>query len=88
MESTKFAIAKGITKIVVEVSVGWVVGTAIKNNCPTVSTSDRVKLMIGAGAIGGLVSAHAATYVSQRMDDIAEKVKNLYFTVEEKSPTE
>lgn len=68
-------IAKQMTQLVVSMSVSSVVGTALRVVTPVdLNLLNKVAFTIGSGAIGGLVSKHAA---DQAVVDVEKTVNVL-----------
>lgn len=68
-------IAKQMTQLVVSMSVSTVVGTALRVVTPVdLNLLNKVAFTIGSGAIGGLVSKHAA---DQAVADVEKTVNVL-----------
>lgn len=70
--STRFA--KVIITNIVGASASFAVTRLLHANCPTYTTTDKVKLYIGAYAIGGIVAGKAVDYASEVFDDVAKSL--------------
>lgn len=79
----KIKLAKGITKFVVGTSVGSVVAKAVKSNVAATNTLDGVQLIVGAYAIGGMVSDRAVDWAGPKFDEAVDTVLKIKATLKE-----
>lgn len=83
--STRFA--KAIITNIVGASASFAVTRLLHANCPTYTTTDKVKLYIGAYAIGGIVAGKAVDYASEVFDDVAKSLDLLLWVPVEPAPS-
>lgn len=90
----KFAIVKGITKMVVRHSVSSVVVAVVHNLCPATSKRQKLELYIGAYAMGAVASDKAVDWAGHRVDEYVDTMKKLVSIIKnseessEKKPVE
>lgn len=68
MEMTKLGLAKGVAKFVVGTSTAYVVSNAAKGLVEPKNNLQKVQLVIGGLAIGGLVAKQAEDWAVDRID--------------------
>ncbi len=73
----KIKLAKGFTKFVVGTSVGSVVVKAVKSNVTPANTLQGVQLIVGAYAIGGMVSDRAVDWAGPKFDEALETLQKI-----------
>lgn len=62
---------KPVTKFVVECSVGFVIGSVIKNNVTPVSKLTQAEMLVGSFVLGGLIGEKASEYTDKKIDELA-----------------
>lgn len=65
---------KEVTKVVTSGCASVVAGTIIGNICPAANLPMKVVVMIGGGAIGGMIGDKAGEYMSDVVGDCCESI--------------
>lgn len=68
-------ITKKIVTSMVGASASFAVSRLLHANCPTYNTTEKVKLYIGAYAIGAIVAGKASDYAAELYDDLSQLVE-------------
>lgn len=73
----EFISTKKIVRLVVGVSVRFVIATAITQLVPADSRTQKVKLIIGSYVIASIVADKAQDYIDGEYDDLSETLSDL-----------
>lgn len=76
--NTKLNTVKSLVNTGVAVSVGYTIGSIIKNNTTVDTPSQKLRVVVGAYVIGAATQEVTGAYVNRQIDKIAahvEKVK-------------
>lgn len=74
----KLDILKGIAELAVSVGVGAIVGNTVKMTTPSdIHTLKRIAISIGSFALSSMVGDRVSSYVSEQIDETAERVNKI-----------
>lgn len=71
-------VVKTIVKVIVKTSVAGTVITLVHANTPTYSKAQKVKLYIGAAAMGNMIGEKAADWAYEKLETLVATLKELF----------